>query len=91
MSFKNCMLLFNEIYNSYISNNIKFDINKITFEVPGEQKYMCQTIFKWGNNNVQFSSEKYNDKQSAENDCFLKYVIYMHKNGYIDDNFRIKM
>jgi superfamily II DNA or RNA helicase len=91
MSFKNCMLLFNEIYNSYISNNIKFDINKITFEVPGEQKYMCQTIFKWGNNKVQFPSEKYNDKQSAENDCFLKYVIYMHKNGYIDDNFRIKM
>jgi len=92
MSLKNCMLLFNEINNFYISKNIKMNIKKKIIEINNEQKFKCQCDFQIGNNNnVQIESNKYNDKQSAESECFMRYVIYLHKSGLIDDNFRVKM
>ena len=92
MSLKNCMLLFNEINNFYISKNIKMNIKKKIIEINNEQKFKCQCDFQIGNNdNVQIESNKYNDKQSAESECFMRYIIYLHKNELIDDNFRVKM
>ena len=86
------MLLFNEINNFYLLKKIKINVNKIIIEINSEQKFICQCDYQIGNNNnVQFISNKYNDKQGAESECFLKYVIYLHKNGLIDDNFRVKM
>ena len=85
------MLLFNEISNLYISKNIKINVKKNIKEINKEPKFVCQCDFQWGNNNVQFTSNSYNDKQSAENECFFKYIIYLHKNELIDDHFRIKL
>ena len=91
MSLKNCMLLFNEISNLYISKNIKINVKKNIKEINKEAKFVCQCDFQWGNKYVQFTSNIYNDKQSAENECFFKYIIYLHKNELIDEHFRIKM
>ena len=64
---------------------------KKIIEYKEEQKFACQSIFQWQNKERNFTSNKYNDKQSAENECYLQYIIFLHKSGEIDDNFRIKM
>ena len=91
MTLKNCMLLFNEINNLFFSKNIKVNVSKKIIEYKEEQKFACQSIFQWQNKERNFTSNKYNDKQSAENECYLQYIIFLHKSGEIDDNFRIKM
>ena len=91
MSLKNCMLLFNEISNLYISKNIKIVIKKNIKEISKEPKFVCQCDFQWGIYRAKFTSNEFNDKQSAENECFLKYIIYLHKSELIDDHFRIKL
>ena len=91
MSLKNCMLLFNEISNLYISKNIKIEVKKNIKEISKEPKFVCQCDFQWGIYRAKFTSNECNDKQSAENECFLKYIIYLHKNELIDDHFRIKL
>ena len=91
ITLKNCMLLFNEINNLFFSKNIKININKNIIEIVAEKKYICQSEFQWNKETKQFVSNKYYDKQSAENECCLKFLMYLHKNGEIDDNFRIKM
>ena len=85
------MLLFNEISNLYISKNIKIEIKKNIKEISKEPKFVCQCDFQWGIYRAKFTSNECNDKQSAENECFLKYIIYLHKNELIDDHFRIKL
>ena len=91
VSLKNCMLLFNEIKNLYFSKNIKINVNSNIIEYNSQLKYSCQSEFEWGNNKIKFVSNKYNDKQSAENECYLSYIIYLHKTGEIDDNLKVKM
>ena len=91
MSLKNCMLLFNEINNLYISKNIKINVKKNIQEINKESKFVCQCEFRWGNKSAKCTSNVYNDKQSAENECFLRYIIFLHKNKLIDDHFRILM
>ena len=91
ITLKNCMLLFNEISNLYFSKNIKINVTKKIIEYKEEQKFVCQSIFQWQNKEQKFTSNKYNDKQSAESECCLRYIIFLHKSEEIDDNFRIKM
>ena len=91
MTLKNCMLLFNEISNSYISKNVKINVEKNFIEYGSENKFACQCEFQLNNQKIKFTSNKYNDKQSAENACYYRYIIFLHKNEYIDDNFRIKL
>jgi hypothetical protein len=91
MSLKNCMLLFNEISNLYISKNIKIDIKKKMDQISKEPKFICQCDFQWSIYRAKFTSNECNDKQSAENECFMKYIIYLHKSELIDDHFRIKL
>ena len=91
MSLKNCMLLFNEINNLYISKNIKINVKKNIQEINKESKFVCQCEFQWGNKSAKCTSNVYNDKQSAENECFLRYIIFLHKKKLIDDHFRILM
>ena len=91
MTLKNCMLLFNEISNSYISKNVKINVEKNFIEYGSENKFACQCEFQLNNQKIKFTSNKYNDKQSAENECYYRYIIFLHKNEYIDDNFRIKL
>jgi hypothetical protein len=91
MTLKNCSLLFNEIYNLFFSKNIKININKNIVENFEDPKYICQCEFHWNNQKQLFISNRYYDKQSAENECYLRFLMYLHKTGEIDDNFRIKM
>ena len=91
MTLKNCMLLFNEISNSYISKNVKINVEKNFIEYGSENKFACQCEFQLNNQKIKFTSNKYNDKQSAENECYYRYIMFLHKNGFIDDNFKIKL
>ena len=92
MTLKNCMLLFNEINNLYLSKGIKININKQIVSYDKEQKFVCQINFQYKNNyNVTFMSKKYNDKQSAENECYFYYITFLHQKQLIDDHFRLKL
>ena len=92
MSLKNCMLLFNEINNLYLSKGIIIKTNKIIIPYDKEQKFECQIYFQCENNyNIPFQSKKYNDKQSAENECYMLYIMFLHKKKLIDDHFRLKI
>ena len=90
MTFKNCMLLFNEINNIYLSKNIKININKNIIPFEDEQKFSCNIQFqKEGDSVVTFTSQKYNDKQTAENECYMSYIIYLYRRKLIDEHFRV--
>ena len=91
ITLKNCMLIFNEINNLFLSKNIKINAEKNTFEYKEELKFACESKFQWKKNEQKFRSNKYNDKQSAESECYLQFIIFLYKNGEIDNNFRIKM
>ena len=91
ITIKNCMLLFNEINNLFFSKNIKINIEKNIIENKEEPKFICESKFQWKKNEQKFRSNKYNDKQSAESECYLQFIIFLYKNGEIDDHFRIKM
>ena len=89
ISLKNCMSIFNEINNSCLSKNIKINIKKYIIPYDKEQKFQCVATFQGGGDNpVQFFSSLFNDKQSAEGDCYLKYIIYLQKIKFIDEHFR---
>ena len=90
MSFKNCMLLFNEINNLYLSKNIKINIVKNIIPYEDEQKFACKIQFqKEGDGVISFNSQKYNDKQTAENECYMSYIIYLYKKKMIDEHFKV--
>ena len=89
ISIKNCMMLFNEIKNFYISKGLKIHIEKKTTNYKDkEQQFICNAIFNSQNNNIHLTSNIYNDKQSAENDCYMKYLIFLHQKRKIDNNFQ---
>ena len=82
-------MLFNEIKNLYISKGIKINIEKKTTNYKDkEQKFVCNANFNCQNNNVHLTSNIYNDKQSAENDCYMKYLIFLYQKRRIDNNFQ---
>ena len=90
ISLKNCMILFNEINNSYISKGFKIEIEKNSLKGENKEKpYFCDTSFKYGNESTRFISNFYSDIQSAENECFMKYIIYMHQKRLIDNNLQL--
>ena len=92
LSLKNCMSLYNEINNIYFSKGIKINVNKQIIPYESEQKFKCQIAFQFeGNNPIKINSNLFNDKQSAENECYLQYIIFLHKKGLIDNNFRVKI
>ena len=83
------MLLFNEINNIYLSKQVKIEIlNKKINE--NEQKFSCSIQFrKDGDKAIEFTSKEYNDKQSAENECYFLYIMYLHQKKFIDDHFKV--
>ena len=91
ISLKNCMTIFNEIYNLYFSNGKKININKKIKAYEKEQKFECYISFQLnGDYVIQLKSKKQNDKQTAESECYYEYIIYLHRKKFIDDNFRVK-
>ena len=92
VSVKNSIILFNDINNFFINQNKKIIINKFMDEyfIDKIKKYKC--IFeldkKFGDS-IKLFSHSYNDKQTAEGDCYLQLIAFLHKFGIIDNNFRI--
>ena len=39
----------------------------------------------------KISSKLYNDKQSGENECLLKFIENLHKLNYLDYNFKLNI
>ena len=91
ISLKNCMTIFNEIFNLYFSKGVKINVNKQIKVYEKEQKFECFISFQLKDNIIHLKSKKHNDKQNAESECYLEYIMYLHKKGLIDDNFRIKI
>ena len=90
ISLKNCMTIFNEIFNLYFSKGKKINVNKQIKAYEKEQKFECYMSFQLeGDNVIQLKSNKHNDKQNAESECYLGYIMYLHKKKLIDDNFRV--
>ena len=90
ISLKNCMMLFNEINNLFISKGYKINIDKTIKKYENkEQQYICYIKFNRNNDNVEFISGIYFDKQSAENECYMKYLMYLHQKKIIDNNFQL--
>jgi hypothetical protein len=90
ISLKNCMILFNEINNSFISKGFKIEIEKNSIKCENKEKpFFCEATFKYGNESTKFISNYYSDIQSAENECFMKYIIYLHQKRLIDNNLQL--
>jgi len=90
ISLKNCMILFNEINNAYISKGFKIEIEKNSKKTENKEKpFFCDASFKYGNESTRFVSNLYPDIQSAENECYMKYIIYLHQKRLIDNNLQL--
>ena len=90
ISLKNCMILFNEINNSYISKGFKIEIEKNSVKSENKEKpFICDASFKYGNESIRFISNFYSDIQSAENECYMKYIIYLHQKRLINNNLQL--
>lgn len=89
ISFKNCMMIFNEINNIFISKGVKININKKTKKVEEKEQYVSNISFNYKDDNVQFISGLYMDKQSSENECYMKFLMFLHQKRIIDNNFQL--
>ena len=90
ISLKNCMILFNEINNSYISKGFKIEIEKNSIKSENKEKpFFCDASFKYGNESTRIRSNFYSDIQSAESECYMKYIIYLHQKRLIDNNLQL--
>lgn len=90
ISLKNCMILFNEINNSYISKGFKIEIEKNSIKSENKEKpFFCDVSFKFGNESTRIRSNFYSDIQSAESECYMKYIIYLHQKRLIDNNLQL--
>ena len=90
-SIKNSIILFNDINNLFITQNKKLIIDKFLDEylVGKIKKYKCKIELDKTFGNTKIFSQSYGDKQSAEGDCLLQLISFLHKYGMIDNNFRI--
>ena len=88
LTLKNVNQIFNECINSLENNNKKLNIN--TNFIEENLKFKCNFEIK-GNElkGIQIQSSFHNDKQSAENECFMRFLIYLYKKNKIDNNFRV--
>ena len=88
LTLKNVNQIFYECINSFENNNIKLNIN--TNFIEENSKYKCSIEIK-GNElkRLTIISSFHNDKQSAESECFMRFLINLHQNKKIDNYFRV--
>ena len=91
VSIKNSLMLFNDINNWYITKNQKIVVNKLMDEIViGKiKKYKCKIELDKIFGETKIFSQICGDKQTAEGECFLQLIIFLHKYGLIDNNFKI--
>ena len=95
ISVKNCMMLFNEIKNLFRSKGVEIsDIATTKKYDKDEQKFICNLSIcckELNENDLQFTSGLYNNKQNAMNECYMQYLIFLHQKRIIDNNLQIFM
>ena len=91
VSIKNSIMLFNDINNWFITQNKKIIVNKFIDDILiGKlKKYKCKIVLDHQFGDIKIFSKTYSDKQTAEGDCYLQLISFLHKYGVINNNFRI--
>ena len=88
LTLKNVNIIYNECINSFENNNIKLNIT--TDFIEDNSKYKCRILIKGNGLKVNtIISSSHNDKQSAESECFMRFLINLYKKKKIDNNFRV--
>ena len=91
VSIKNSIMLFNDINNWFISQNIKIIVNKFMDEYfigkVKKYKFKIELDKKFGDTKI--FSHSFGDKQTSEGDGLLQLIGFLHKFGVIDNHLRI--
>ena len=85
----------NSILIDILSKIKSKDNNKINFKKDfhnnkGQFKCLLEISADKHFNGMLITSGEYNDKQSAENDCYFQFIIYLYKHNFIDNHFKYK-
>ena len=85
----------NSILIDILSKIKSKDNNKINFKKDfqnnkGQFKCFLEISADKHFNGMLITSGEYNDKQSAENDCYFQFIIYLYKHNFIDNHFKYK-
>ena len=91
VSIRNSLMLYNEINNWFLRQNIKLIMNKFIdeFTIDKVKKYKCKIELNEMFNESKIFSRTFGDKQAAEGDCILQLISFLHKKGMIDNNLKI--
>ena len=91
VSIRNSMMLYNEINNWFLQQNIKLIAYKFIDEIFIDKikKYKCKIELCEMFNNQKIFSHTYGDKQTSECDCILQLICFLHKVGMVDNNLKI--
>ena len=88
LTLKNVSQIYNEIISAFENVNKRFTVKK-NFEEKN-LKFKCDmTIQGTGYKEINFKSFFHNDKQSAENECYMRFLINLYESKSIDNNFRL--
>ena len=91
VSIRNSTMLYNEINNWFLQQNIKLIINKFIDEIYIDKikKYKCKIELNEKFGGTKIFSHIFGDKQTSEAECYLLLISFLHKNGIIDNNLKI--
>ena len=91
VSIRNSTMLYNDINNWFLQQNIKLIINKFIDEIYIDKikKYKCKFELNQMFGGTKIFSHIFGDKQTSEAECYLLLISFLHKNGIIDNNLKI--
>ena len=91
ISNKNSMMLFNEMNNWFLQNNIKLINNKFIDEIYIDKikKYKCKIELNEMFGGAKIFSHLFGDKQTSEAECILQLISFLHKKRILDNNLKI--
>ena len=100
LTLRNVIPIYNDITQQLNNKGLSVKVNKKCSEaiVNKIKCFKYDIEFKGGvvgyNSKCDvfnISSKLYNDKQSGENECLLRFVEHLHKLNYLDDNFKLNI
>ena len=91
ISIRNSTMLYNEINNWFLQQNIKLIMNKFIDEIYIDKikKYKCKIELNEMFGGKKIFSHINEDKQTSEAECYLLLISFLHKNGIIDHNLKV--
>ena len=100
LTLRNVIPIYNDITQQLTNKGLGVKVNKkCSEEIVNKIKcFKYEMEFKGGvvgynskYDEFKISSKLYNDKQSGENECLLKFIENLHKLNYLDDNFKLNI